>query len=175
MTDESPGEPPVPPVEIRKSNSLTPSRTKMKLDAWTDWFIVACATLLTVLDKFPPEWTAGIFVGVAGLAGLARKLGGTGTATGVLLGFGKKLAVAIGLTAILFGCSPAALQTGATIARELLLPAAKAALRAEAEKRNVTIDEAGAVCFEAPSVDLNLPEFDGLDLVALICVAPVVE
>lgn len=170
MSDESQGTP------ARRSNSMAPSRTKMKLDAWTDWFIVACATLLTVLDKFPPEWTAAIFVGVAGLASAARKWGGGGaSAAGVLYLLSKKILIGIGISAILFGCSPAALRTGATIARELLLPAAKAALRAEAEKRNLTIDEGAAMCFWTPGVDVNLPQFDDRELAGVTCVVPIVE
>ena len=78
----------------------------------------------------------------------------------------------VALVVLLVGCTPAAIQAGSTIARDLLLPAAASALRAAAEKRGVEIDESGAVCFEVPEVSIDVPEFDGLDLVALMCVAP---
>ena len=162
-------------TDPRKSNSLAPSRTKMKLDAWTDWFIVGCATVLTALDKFPPEWTAGIFVGVAGLAGLSRKLGkGGGTAAGLLFVLTNKLLLAIGLSAILFGCAGIS-PVVKTIGKAVLTEAAGLALDELAKEKGVTIDKNGAVCFESPGLDVNLPQFDNIEFEAISCVAAHVE
>ena len=157
-------------TDDRKSNSLAPSRTKMKLDAYTDWFIVAAATLLTALDKMPYELTAGIFGGIAGLAVYARKMGKGATATGLVLLLSKKILVGIGIGAILFGCG-----TGITAGQAIktLLPVAADALRDIAAREGVKIDEAGAVCFEAPEIEIE--EIEGVGVVALVCFAPYVE
>jgi hypothetical protein len=144
----------------------------MKLDAYTDWFIVACSTLLTFQGEMPWEATAAIFGGVAGLAGWARRAGkGGGTAVGLVAWVAgaawKKVAIAIGLSAMLFGCG-----TGITAGQAVqhMLPVAAETLRELARAKGVDISEQGAVCFEAPEIELE--QFEGVGIVALVCAAP---
>ena len=66
-------------------------KTKARLEAYTDWVVVVCATVLTALDKFPPEWTVGLFVVVAGIAGVLKGKGSPGSAVLLVMGPVAKL------------------------------------------------------------------------------------
>ncbi len=155
--------PPPPPVPSGRASTV---KTEIKFGAFTDWLIVVCATVLTALDKFPAEWTFGLFIGIAGLVVAMKGMGKTGgSVTGLVLLAVKKLSIAIGLSAILFGCAAGS----GTTALKILAPLAVDAIRAAAESKKVTLDEAAAFCEELVIGDVDFPG------VVVICWTPEIE
>ena len=75
---------------------------------------------------------------------------------------------------LLAGCAAIA-PVVKTIGKDLFVQAAGAALEELAREKGVKIDKLGAVCFEAPSVDVNLPQFDNVELIGITCVAAHLE
>jgi hypothetical protein len=73
------------------------------------------------------------------------------------------------------GCagSGPVLTQAAGEAIKALLPVAADALREAAAREGIEIDENGAACFEAP--EMEVPQFEGIGVVAIVCVAPHIE
>ncbi len=84
----------------------------------------------------------------------------------------KQIIPVLFVAALYSGCG-----TGITAGQAIrtILPVAADALKALAAKKGATIDESGAVCFEVPEVAIDMPEFEGLDYTALMCVAAHLE
>jgi len=166
----------LPPGPVVLPASLPPSSsTKVRFEAYTDWFAIVALTVLVALDKCPWEWGVGAIASIAGVAGVLKGMGKSGGALALVAALGAKALGAkhgIHLLVLLAlgGCG-----TGITAGQALttVLPVAADALRALAADRGVTIDENGAACFEAPEIEVE--QFDGVGIVALVCVAPYIE
>jgi len=151
------------------------SRTRIEFEAYTDWFAIVALTVLVALDKVPWEWGVGIIASIAGVTSVLKGLGKSGGATALVGGLvakavGAKYGVHLLVLLTMMGCG-----TGITAGQAIktILPIASEALRELAASRGVEIDESGAVCFEAPEIEIE--QFEGVGVVALVCVAPYVE
>jgi hypothetical protein len=163
-------DPPPPVVSLPPS-----SNTKVRFEAYTDWFAIVALTVLVALDKVPWEWGVGIIGSIAGVAGVLKGMGRSGGAIALLAGpiaklLGAKHGIHLLVLLTLGGCG-----TGITAGQAIktVLPIAADALREIAAERGVEISESGAVCFEAPEIEVE--QFEGVGIVALVCVAPYVE
>ena len=152
------------------------SRTRIKFEAFTDWFAIVALTVLVAMDKVPWEWGVGIIGSIAGVVGVLKHLGKSSGALALLAApiakvLGAKHGIhLIALLSLGVGCG-----TGITAGQAIktILPIASEALRELAASRGVEIDESGAVCFEAPEIEIE--QFEGVGIVALVCVAPYLE
>ena len=151
------------------------SRTRIKFEAFTDWFAIVALTVLVAMDKVPWEWGVGIIGSIAGVVGVLKHLGKPSGAIALLAGPIAKLLVAKQTLHLLVLFAIGGCGTGITAGQAIktILPIASEALRELAASRGVEIDESGAVCFEAPEIEIE--QFEGVGVVALVCVAPYVE
>ncbi len=155
----------MPKDDSRSSLTPAPSRTRMKLEAYTDWLVAIAITGLTAMDKVPWEVGVGVLTLIAGISGILKNRKGGGTAAGILLLVLKKVGIGIGLSALLFGCSPALTKAVVDYA-----PIAAKLLKEIATKHDETVNEAEAACFPLPD------EFQLEDgAVYAMCRAPVIE
>lgn len=146
-------------------------REALRLDAYGDYLAIICITILTGMKVVPWLEGLGAIVLIGAGIGLAKARGKQISVTGLaILATKKALGIAV-ISSIVFLSSCASLPTGQAIST--MLPVAAEALKALAAKEGATIDESGAVCYEVP--DVSLDEFEGLDVIAIICVAATLE
>ncbi len=167
------------PAKPSKPSIPPASKTRIRMEAYTDWLVVVATTGLVAMDKVPWEWGLGIIAAIGGVTGVLKGLGRPGGSAGVVFALLSKLAASgkgiVGVLPFLIACSPAQIQTGVEVGKALAQVAGPV-LRELAAQEGAIIDESGAVCFEAPDVTPEgIEGFEDVEVTAVVCFAAHVE
>lgn len=168
----------IPPSPVPRT-SMSVTRDKIRMGAFTDWLAIVSVTILIALDKIPWELGLPIIATIGGVGGVMKARGNPGSALLLIAAPLLKLLgakhgvhlIALLTPLLMFGCGASGVTAGQAV--KTLLPVAADALRGLAAERGVEIDENGAACFEAPEIEIE--QFEGVGIVALVCVAPYLE